>query len=58
MYTHVKLNFTPWATSQENLLFAYRKTKAQISCMVTAHMISAFVFVCYIGSAIPLLPKP
>ena len=28
----------------ENLLFAYAKTKAQISCAVTAQLINAFVF--------------
>ena len=27
-----------------NLLFVYAKTKAQISCAVTAQLISAFVF--------------
>ena len=32
------------AASWENLLFAYAKTKAQISCTVTAQLISAFVF--------------
>ena len=30
--------------SWENLLFAYAKTKAQISCVVIAQLISAFVF--------------
>ena len=33
------------------------KTKAQISCAVTAHLITTFVFR-YIDSTIPLLPKP
>ena len=32
------------STSYGNLLFAYAKTKAQISCAVTAQLISAFVF--------------
>ena len=33
-----------WATSWENRIFAYVKTKAQISFTVTAKLISAFVF--------------
>ena len=32
------------SASLENLLFAYVKTKVQISCAVTAQLISAFVF--------------
>ena len=32
------------ARRRENLLFAYAKTKAQISFMVTAQLISVFVF--------------
>ena len=32
------------AASQENRIFAYAKTKAQISFAVTAKLISAFVF--------------
>ena len=32
------------AASWENLLFAYANTKAQISCAITAQLISAFVF--------------
>ena len=39
-----------------NLLPAYAKTKAQISCTESAQLISAFVFY-YIDSTIPLLPK-
>ena len=33
-----------WASLWENRLFAYWKTKPQISCAVTAQLISAFVF--------------
>ena len=33
-----------WAASWENKRFAYAKTKTQISCAVTAQLISAFVF--------------
>ena len=33
-----------WAVSWEKKIFAYAKTKAQISCTVTAQLISAFVF--------------
>ena len=33
-----------WATSSENMPFAYVETKAQFSCVVTAQLISAFVF--------------
>ena len=33
-----------WAASWENRLFAYAKTKTQISFAVTAKLISAFVF--------------
>ena len=40
-----------------NLLFGiYAKTKEQISCMVTAQLISTFVF--GTDSKIPLLPYP
>ena len=42
--------------SQESLLFAYAKTYAQISCAVTAQMISAFIFAT-LDSAISLLSK-
>ena len=35
---------TKLATSKENRLSAYAKTKTQISCTVTAQLISAFVF--------------
>ena len=42
--------------SCENLLFAYAKTNAQISCNVTVQLISIFVLF-YITSTIPLLPK-
>ena len=33
-----------WASSWENQRFAFAKTKPQISCAVTAQLISAFVF--------------
>ena len=33
-----------WASLWENQVFAYAKTKTQISCAVTAKLISAFVF--------------
>ena len=46
-----------WAAMWENRLFAYAKTKTQISCAVTAQLISAFVFATQIVSTIPLLPK-
>ena len=42
---------------EKTCFFAYAKTKAQISCTVTAQLISAFVFATYIGSTIPLLSK-
>ena len=34
-----------------------RKQKAQIRCTVTVQLISAFVFVSYINSTIPLFPR-
>ena len=37
-----------WAASWENQLFAYAKTKTQISFAVTAKLISAFVFATWI----------
>ena len=45
-----------WASFWENRIFAYAKTKPQISCMVTAQLISAFVFATWIIQS-PLLPK-
>ena len=41
-----------WATSWENRLFAYAKTKTQISCAVTAQLISAFVFAIQIAQSL------
>ena len=39
-------------------LLAYAKTKAQISCAVTAQLISTFVFLCiHVDSTIPLSYK-
>ena len=38
-------------------VFAYAKTKSQISCTVTARLISAFVFAACIVFNIPLLSK-
>ena len=37
-----------WAASWENQIFAYAKTKTQISFAVTAKLISAFVFTTWI----------
>ena len=39
-----KIHKTQWAASWENQLFAYAKTKTQISFAVTAKLISTFVF--------------
>ena len=39
---------TSLATSLKKRIFAYAKTKAQISCAVTAQFISAFVFATWI----------
>ena len=36
---------------RENRLFAYAKTKTQISCAVTAQLISAFVFATWISKS-------
>ena len=44
MYTRVNPSFTIWAATWENRIFAYAKTKTQISFAVTAKLISAFVF--------------
>ena len=41
---------------QEKTCFPYVKAKGQISCMVTAQLISAFAF-CYICSIFTLLLK-
>ena len=47
-----------WAASWENRLFAYAKTKTQISFAVTAKLISAFVFVTRIVQSLYFLnPK-
>ena len=46
------------ATSGENLLFAYAKTKVQISCAVTPQLISAFVSASQIAQSLYFLnPK-
>ena len=37
-----------WASLRENRCFAYTKTKTQISCVVTAQLICAFVFATWI----------
>ena len=51
-------SYTIWATFWENRIFAYAKTKAQISCAVTAQLISAFVFTTHIVQSLYLLnPK-
>ena len=44
-----------WASSWENLLFAYAKTKTQISFAVTAKLISAFVFATWIVQSLYFL---
>ena len=47
-----------WASLWENLVFAYAKTKTQISCAVTAQLISAFVFAIRIVQSLKYLnPK-
>ena len=47
-----------WAASRENLLFVYTKTKAQLSCVETAQLISDFVFTTQIVQSIYFLnPK-
>ena len=45
-----------WAATWENRIFAYAKTKTQISFAVTAKLISVFVFATRIIQS-PLLPK-
>ena len=53
----VELNKVPtYEPHCEKTVFAYAKTKTQISCAVTAQLISAFVF-CYTDSTIFLKPK-
>ena len=47
-----------WAASWENRLFAYAKTKAQISCAVIAQLISAFVFATQICTIILFFLNP
>ena len=50
--------FMIWASSWENRLFAYPKTKTQISFAVTAKLISAFVFAIRIVQSLYILnPK-
>ena len=46
-----------WAASWENRIFAYAKTKAQISFVVTTKLISAFVFATRIVYFLFLYPK-
>ena len=41
---HISTIGTLWVASQENRIFVFAKTKAQISFAVTAKLISAFVF--------------
>ena len=43
------------ATSRDNLLFAYVKTKAQIRCMVAVQLISTFVFATWIVQSLYFL---
>ena len=72
-YTHCNNKLMIRAASRENRLFAYAKTKAQISFEETAKLNCAFVFAtdqlcgnreadqrlcfCYKDITIPLLPK-
>ena len=44
-----------WASLCENRIFAYAKTKTQISCAVTAQLISAFVFATRIAQSLYFL---
>ena len=44
-----------WAATWENRIFAYAKTKPQISCAVTAQLISAFVFATWIVQSLYFL---
>ena len=46
-----------WSMIRENQIFAYAKTKAQISFSVTAKLISAFVFATQIVQSLFLNPK-
>ena len=47
-----------WAATWENRIIAYAKTKPQISCAVTAQLISAFVFATWIVQSLYFLnPK-
>ena len=47
-----------WAATWENRIFAYAKTKTQISFTVTAKLISAFVFATWIEQSLYFLnPK-
>ena len=48
---------TTYELRHEKTRFSHVKTKAPISCTVTAQLIRAFVFAIYIDSTIPLLPK-
>ena len=55
-YANTPIQYTViWAATWEKRIFAYAKTKAQISFAVTAKLISAFVFA-ITESTIPLLP--
>ena len=52
------VKFEPRQLSRENRIFAYVKSKVQISCAVTAQLISAFFFCfCFMESTIPLILK-
>ena len=44
-----------WAATWENRIFAYAKTKTQISFAVTAKLISVFVFATRIVQSLPFL---
>ena len=58
MCTHLNPNFTIWAVTWENLIFAYAKRKTQISFAIIAKLISAFVFATWIVQSLCFLnPK-
>ena len=42
---------------RKTVIFAYTKTKVQISCAVTAQLISTFVFVVVLGFYVPPTAK-
>ena len=51
-YTSIVAWVVNWASSWENLFYAYLTTKVQISCLINNQLISPFTF----ASKIPFLP--